>query len=133
MSVAEDIEEDTLKPTKYPKLRVLTGGKGPPEPPKTGHNWLSTLEKGTIFICRANDKQVDFELYLLLYKSDTFALIQWQMPDGKVYDRRVDPVLFCNNHRDYEVLQVYKINEEKEEPQGSDGETDGHDERHRTD
>jgi len=133
MSVAEDIETEELRATKYPKLRVLTGGKGPPEPPVTSPNWLSTLKRGTVFICRANDKQVDYELYFMLYKSDSFCLIQWQMPDGKVWDRRVDPVLFSNQHKNYEVLQVYDLDKEKEELQSSDGENDGHDERDRTD
>lgn len=133
MSVAEDIEERELRVTKYPKLRVLTGGKGPPEPPKTGHNWLSEQVKGTVFLCRANDKQVDFELYLMLFNSEKFCLIQWQMPDGKVWDRRVDPSLFSNTHRDFEVLQVYNLDKEKEPSKEGDGETDGHDERNRTD
>ena len=57
MTNAEEVEEQELRETKYPKLRVLTGGKGPPEDNGPGVNWLSDLAKGTMFICRSNRKQ----------------------------------------------------------------------------
>jgi hypothetical protein len=60
----------------------------------------------------------------MLFNSEKFCLIQWQMPDGKVWDRRVDPVLFSNTHRDYEVLQVYNLEKQEEKEPGPPG-TDG--------
>ena len=42
----EEMEEDNKK---QPKLRVIQGGKGPPN---TDVNWLKDMEAGTVFLCR---------------------------------------------------------------------------------
>lgn len=115
MNVAVD-DEEVLRATQYPKLRVLTGGKGPPEPPKdTGDNWLSLLEVGTVFACRQGEKTVDWEEYYLIGKIDEdLYVLKMSVPDGKVWDRRVNPKLFCNLHRSYKVLWVHKQQQEIE-------------------
>lgn len=115
--VAVVTEEETLRGTKYPKFRVLTGGKGPPEPPVGEDNWLQSLEVGTVFACRQGVKTVDWEEYYLIAKvSDDLFCLKVSVPDGKVWDRRVDPKLFCNHHKSYKVLWVHK----QEETDGTD-------------
>lgn len=104
MSMVESVEEQELRVTKYPQLRVLTGGKGPPEEPST--NWLKDFQIGTVFACRASVNTVDWEMYYLIHKFEKIYLLKWELPDGKIWERRVDPVLFCKQHKDYEVIAV---------------------------
>lgn len=111
----EVIEE--FKNTQHPHLRVLTGGKGPPDLPNT--NWLSELPVRTQFACRLNNKTVDWEMYFLYHKISEIYLLKWEMPDGNSYDRRVDPAIFSNMYRDYRVLGHYPL-PELEAPEGDD-------------
>lgn len=119
MNVATEVEEEDLRTTKYPKLRVLTGGKGPPEPPTD--TWLLDLEVGSVFVARQNDKACDWEMYFLISKmNDDLYLLNYSVPDGKVWSRHIDPKLFCNHHRDYKVLWVHKQQEETDVPEQCD-------------
>lgn len=114
MSVAEDtnLEDRTVQ---YPKLRLLQGGKGPPEPPRQEDNWLNKFSVGTVFCCRQSDKTVDWEEYYLVSKIDEdLYLLKVSVPDGKVWERRVDPRLFCNHHKDYKVLWIIKQEEHED-------------------
>jgi hypothetical protein len=116
MSAVESIEHEDIRP----QLRVLTGGKGPPEPPKeVGNNWLSELQLRSVFACRQNDKTLDWEVFFLVHKFEEIYLLKWEMPDGKTYDRRVDPKIFSNLYRDYRLIDVVP-NVTIEAPRGDD-------------
>lgn len=45
-----DFEEEEKPPKRRPKLRVIQGGKGPPEPPT--EDWLGPLKMGVRFLAR---------------------------------------------------------------------------------
>lgn len=111
MTNAEE-QEDELRETKYPKFRILTGGKGPPEPP--GENWLAEYESGTTFVSmRINNRDGDYELFHVSFKSlPDVMLLQWQLPDGKIWDRYVDPEVFSKLFKRGVVLGVIKRNED---------------------
>lgn len=119
MSVAEELEETEFRETKTPFLRVATGGKGPPEgPTEPVVNWLETFQIGTVFACRANKNTVDWEMYSLMHRFTNIYLLNMETPDGKVWERRVDPIQFCKHYREYEVIAVYNL--DKEAPKGDD-------------
>jgi hypothetical protein len=106
MSVAET----ELKDTKYPKLRVLQGGKGPPEEPS--EDWLSTYVPGTTFVARErNSKNVDFNLYHVIYVKDGVTLLKWELPDGKLLDYYVDPKRFSSRFVDPVILGIVNLEE----------------------
>ena len=118
MSRVENIdpEKEPIPASWVP--RVITGGKGPPEGPTSGENWLLNLDVGTVFLCRQGKKTVDWEEYFLLAKPafDIYYL-KVSLPDGNIWTRRVDPKLFCNHHKDFQVLYV----QQQEEENGSSG------------
>lgn len=126
MSVQEMVEDTELRETKYPQLRVLTGGKGPPEGPVD--NWLADYEVGTTFVARhRNSNEVDYNLYYVLYKDlPEVVLLKWQLPDGKVLDYYVDPVRFSRLFPEKKILSVIKPEEEprKEAEVSEDGNSD---------
>lgn len=126
MSATEVLEDTEFKDTKTPYLRVARGGKGPPEAP-TGDCWLEDFEIGTVFACRANVNTVDWELYFLVHKYSNIYLLKMETPDGKLWERRVDPKMFCKHYRDYEVIAVHAINEEVVKP--PEGDDDGNSDR----
>lgn len=116
MSTVEQFEEEeALRETKYPHLRVMRGGKGPPEGPVV--EWLETLAVGTVFACRANSNTVDWDMCRLAHKFIEIYILQIEMPDGKVWERRVDPRLFVKYYRDYKIIAEPK----EEAPKGDDG------------
>lgn len=123
MSTQEQLEETEFRDTKVPHLRVATGGKGPPEGPVD--NWLEKLSTRTVFACRANTNTVDWEMYFLVHKYTDIYLLKVETPDGKVWERRVDPKTFCKHYRDYREIAHYPEVEE-EAPEG-----DEHDPRER--
>lgn len=114
MTVAEDREEE-FKDTKYPHLRVATGGKAPPEGPV--NNWLAELEVRTMFVARhRNSNDVDYNQYYVLFKSlPEVVLLKWILPDGKLLDYYVDPIRFSRMFPEHVILGVDK--EPNQEPQ----------------
>jgi hypothetical protein len=127
MSVAEDTEEE-MRETKYPRLRVLTGGKGPPTPPDNPEgNWLATYEVGTTFVARSiNSKEVDYNLYHVLFKNlPEVVLLKWQLPDGKILDYYVDPARFSRKFENQVILGVYKLEEPEQLASGEDNGSSG--------
>lgn len=122
MSGVENIDPEKAPIPRAWVPQVITGGKGPPEGPTNYDNWLSLLEVGTVFLCRQGEKTVDWEEYFLLAKpTENIYYLKVSLPDGNIWTRRVDPRLFCNYHRDYQVLYVQQ---EKEEENASSGECD---------
>lgn len=115
MSAVENLEDTEMRETKYPHLRVATGGKNPPEGPT--NNWLAELEVRTSFVARhRNNNDVDYNQYYILFKSlPEVVLLKWILPDGKLLDYYVDPVRFSKMFPDYVVLGIDKIQEPQEE------------------
>lgn len=118
MSVVEDEEMfrvEALRATKYPNFRVATGGKGPPEEPTT--NWVAEYEVGTTFCTMKRSSQdCDFELFYVLFKSlPEVMLLKWQLCDGKILDKYVDPVTFSKLFKPGVILGVIKPEASKED------------------
>lgn len=113
MNVAEELEDTELRETKYPRFRVATGGKGPPEPPEEKDNWLSDYECGTTFVSmRINSKDCDFELFTVVFKDipekPNVMLLKWFLPDGKIWDKYVEPKTFSKMFKRGVVLGVIR-------------------------
>lgn len=109
MSVVNEVDvTPEFKETKYPNLRVATGGKSPPEGPVD--NWLAKLEVRTTFVARhRNSNDVDYNQYYVLYKDlPEVMLLKWILPDGKLLDYYVDPVRFSKMFSEYKILGVEK-------------------------
>lgn len=124
MSNVEELNEETQGVVEFPRLRLLQGGKGPPDAP-WDNNWMLSFEVGSVFVARQNAKTCDWEMYYLIAKySDDLFLLKYSVPDGKVWDRHIDPKLFCNLHRSYKLLWVNKQEETNDtgqrDPSGSD-------------
>jgi hypothetical protein len=72
MNAAEAVEKEV----KGPKLRLLTGGKGPPID-ISNPNWLSSLNVGSVFSCRKKGQKENYALMLLqlMFKHDITYII----------------------------------------------------------
>lgn len=116
----EDLEEG-LRTTKYPHLRVATGGKGPPDDPVD--NWLAELEVRTAFVARhRNSNEVDYNQYYVLFKAlPEVVLLKWILPDGKLLDYYVDPVRFSKMFPEHVILGVDKQEEPQQEAEVTHG------------
>lgn len=127
MSVVEENEEQPVGvETKVPHLRLVTGGKGPPDPPDSD-NWLANLSPGHTFCCRQTLKTVDFEVFSVLHQQPGLTLLKWHVPDGKYWDRHVDPKIFSNLYKDHKILGYVNIEEvlkQRNTNGNSDGESD---------
>lgn len=121
MSVVEDTDPEGLRGTNYPRFRILTGGKGPPELPEK--NWLADLVPGTTFVARdRNSKEVDSNLYHVLFISlPEVVLLKWELPDGKLLDYYVDPERFSKRFELRKILGIIK----QEHHQDAEGVKDG--------
>lgn len=106
MSAVEDLEDREEQPHVGWVPRVITGGKRPPEEPEI--DWLTPMEDYSTFVCRQNKNAVDGELYHIVFKGSKFYLLQWDLPDGKVWSRYVHPPSFCKLYKEYELLGVHK-------------------------
>jgi hypothetical protein len=105
MATVENINPETEPVPRAWVPRVVTGGKGPPEPPEDiDTNWLKTLKAGHTFICRQGPKSIDYELYHIIFVKDEMYLLKWALPDGKLWDRYVDSKIFSNLYRDHKVM-----------------------------
>lgn len=107
---AEETEDEAVSRQLKWTPKVIIGGKGPPEPP--ADNWLGEFEVGTTFVARhRNSKEVDFNLYYVLFKLPEVVLLKWILPDGKLLDYHVDPVRFSKMFEKAIVLSVIKPQE----------------------
>jgi len=115
MTNAEEAEEQELRATKYPKFSVLTGGKGPPDEPSD--DWLSVYEVGTTFVSmKKNSQDCDYELFYVLFKSlPDVILLKWQLYDGKVLDKYVEPRVFSKLFKPGVILGITRPSEEDTE------------------
>lgn len=106
MTSTEELEDREDQPHTGWVPKVIQGGKGPPEEPTD--DWLTPLEVHTTFVCRQNKTTVDGELYHILFKGEEFFLLKYYLPDGKIWDRYVNPKSFCKVYKEYEVLGIHK-------------------------
>jgi len=84
---------------KYPKLRLLQGGKGPPI---TGDNWLKDLKKGAVFTCKPKGSGV-LMLYIIAFKHTKSMILVDGLNNGPRI--AVDPVEFCRLHSFFELIE----------------------------
>lgn len=100
MTMVETTEEEAKMAVK-PMLRLVSGGKGPPE--VTGENWLINLQKNCVFSCKENGKEVDLELLRLVYKHGKTCIVADALNSAPA--RAVDPVAFCKRYRHFETIE----------------------------
>lgn len=88
------------------KFRVITGGKEPPDDPNNP-DWLSKLDKGTVFLVQDKLNPNDFNLGLirLLNKTDKSATLAIKQGEA-IIEAFVNPLRFCKKYSLYEVLGV---------------------------
>lgn len=60
-----NVEEDMEK-TKYPHLRLMRGGKGPPDAPTI--DWLKNLNKNAVFSCKDRQNNGMVFIFILVFK-----------------------------------------------------------------
>lgn len=92
---------ETTEEVKYPKLRLLQGGKGPPM--DTDKDWLSQLKKGAVFTCKKKGDFYKLLLFIIAFKHEkTIVLV-----DGLNNNPReaVDPAGFCQQHSLFELIE----------------------------
>lgn len=106
--------------TFYPRLRLLQGGKGPPEPPGEDVNWLADFDVGTTFTCRdKRSQEVELNLYSVLFKDRDVIVLAWKLPDGKVLDYPVDPVRFSKKNEHVTILGLTPVAREENDERNS--------------
>ena len=84
---------------KYPRLRLLQGGKGPPT---TGENWLKDLKKGAVFTCKPKGSGI-LMLYIIAFKHTKSMILVDGLNNGPRI--AVDPVEFCRLHSFFELIE----------------------------
>lgn len=84
-----------------PKLRLITGGKGPPT--TSGNNWLQDLQKGAVFTCKRKGMTGELELLIIAFKhTKTIVLVDGLNGAPR---RAVDPSEFCKQYDWFETIQ----------------------------
>lgn len=106
MTIVEELLQDRPKP----QLRLLRGGKGPPEDNTPGKDWMSPLETGTVFSCRKKGQAEDYALMMLqiMFKHDKTIIIADAMNNNPY--AAVDPAAFCKRHDLFEIIQQGEVN-----------------------
>lgn len=107
MSAVENINPEKEPVPRGWVPRVITGGKGPTDPPSEppkSDDWLAELEVGRYFLTRVNDHTIDFELYYVRHKAGEWMLLEWNLPDGKIWDRYVNTKRFSALYNEHHLL-----------------------------
>lgn len=99
MSAVEDDDKE-VTPRWIP--RVIQGGKGSGGGEVTDV-WLNNLKPGHTFATRT-EFSIDFECYTVVFKIEGMMLLDWHLPNGKFWDRRVNPEQFCRHYKEYIIL-----------------------------
>lgn len=83
------------------KLKVITGGKGPPTT-TGGVNWLNGLPRGTAFSCKKKGYPDFLEIYIVAFKYEKTIILV----DGFKTDNRfaVDPEEFSKKYIYWETV-----------------------------
>lgn len=122
-SVVKPKETEEEKETKQVSLKLITGGK---EPPQSTGNWLKDLEDGSVFFVQNKVDLRDFNLVLfrLEGKAGTNDKVICLRSPNLPKEFYVDPHRFCNQynlHHTEGVMQMPKEepNEDNREPPSS--------------
>jgi hypothetical protein len=94
-----NIERDKEEDKELPILRLITGGKAP-----IGSNWLSSLPKGTVFLCRpiVHQGKPFLEEYHVVFQSECATRLHTNInAEGNFW---VDPISFCGIMELVEIL-----------------------------
>lgn len=94
-------QEDLLEQRGMPRLRLITGGKGPPD--SGGDDWLSPLKKGAVFACKEKRNPVDLILYGISFKHTKTIVLFDALGLGP--PKPVDPVEFSKKYLLHEVIE----------------------------
>ena len=96
-----DKEEEVRKKRKA--LRVVTGGKGPPDPPDEVIDWLTPMKRFTVFLAYSPKLGLDLLEYhvILRWKKS----IKLAVNEGQII-RWVDPKKFCKDWILHEIIQI---------------------------
>jgi hypothetical protein len=107
MSNAETVEEKGWQP------KVVTGGKGPKDP--VGENWLSLLDKGTIFLYRKRTEHPgpNLEPFHVVYQWGDVALLGQHYEDKPDFLQYVDTRLFSNLNQLVKVIYILPKQEQE--------------------
>ena len=100
----DEEEKRLLVPKGPPQLKLITGGKGPPDwlPP----NWLSELVEGDIFLARhsaQHEKNFELNMFEVLIKTGRSVKLQVHM-EGQRIIRWVVPEVFSREMIFQEVI-----------------------------
>lgn len=91
-------EELEFKDTKYPHLKLATGGKGPVDPNDTV--WLKRYDVGTVFRAK---KKGDFVVYLFVVDNRTDKT--YSLVAKGLGEMDVDPFGFCQVFSFHELVR----------------------------
>jgi len=103
MSTAFDITKKEEEDKIAPKLRLITGGKGPPT--YNEGDWLSPIEEETtILIQKINDQNVSLGQATVVMKLTKAILLTIVGQSKEIV--WVDPNRFCSIYRRYDTVQT---------------------------
>lgn len=93
-------DEEGMKMTKYPHLRLASGGGNPPE--NKGVNWLKGLDRGTAFTCKKGGEKSILEVFIIAFKYDkSIVLVDAFNPAMRM---AVDPDEWCKKYTYWETI-----------------------------
>lgn len=115
MTEKEIYDESQFIDTKYPGFKLARGGKGPPDAPLI-NNWLTKLNKGTVFSCKDRQNNGTVSVLRLEFKHDKTYIVADALNGGPYLPVDED---FCKR---FSLLEIIK--EGGEHPEGV---TDGSD------
>lgn len=119
MKLLKTPEEEQEERKKVVDLKLITGGK---EPPEGGESWIEKLDVGSCFLVRDKSSPLEFNLGLFRLAEKTTKAVVLQTPHV-AHNLYVDPVRFCNRYMMYENLGVM-INGSDRTEGDSTGETE---------
>lgn len=121
--VKSEEKDEEEKETKQVSLKLITGGK---EPPQSTGNWLKDLEDGSVFFVQNKVDLRDFNLVLfrLEGKAGTNDKVICLRSPNLPKEFYVDPHRFCNQYNLHHtegvmILPKEEVHEDNREPPSS--------------
>lgn len=113
MSSLEDRLEEATTKWEAP-ARVITGGKGPPDPPGLSpDDWLTALPIKTTVLIQSKKDQTPFLGQMVICSKGERAVLLY-IPGTTQKPEWVDPVRWCRDYRLYETLQTAEEADQEE-------------------
>ena len=107
-----------LNAERSARQALLTGGPVGPE------NWLSTVERGVVFLARPkNSKDLILNKYMLWEHKSQSTNLLWGTPDGKQIDIWVPTLEFSRQFSLHEIIGQVVLEEEQGVDNGLASET----------